>query len=390
MKTENKHYPDFKKMIVYIVNYKEQVCNDLAFLQYFFTGSTHAIKPQQHGNAKHKSQTYCKIKPSVIKKANNHSSNPTRSVASNVKDLGGVKKIQNPADVLNTEQLRDFKYRKDPKSAISTKGTDELSTLIDMAKNDMGHFVCEVKQFPEPLIVLATDQQLIDLERFCTDSNEYWPMSVDPTFKLGKFNVTPITFRNLTLSTNAYSYQSPIVMGPVLIHYSKTEPIYTTFFQTLLRLRPGISCLKAYGTDGEQALVNALHNVFPQAVSLRCFKHLETNAKLKIAELKLNKNENTFLEDIFHGKEALLHSDDEEAFDRRLDSLVSSWKILDPSEKFVKYIQSLESVMKYSMISSVRRQAGLGSPPILFYTNDCESNNFQLKHWLGFREKKPP
>jgi hypothetical protein len=105
---------------------------------------------------------------------------------------------------------------------------------------------------------------------------------VDPNcnvFKLGKFNVTPITFRNLTLSTHPEDSKLPIALGPLLIHFSKTEEVYMAFFQTLLRLRPGISCLKSYGTDGEKALFNALEKVFPQAFSLRCFKHIETNIK---------------------------------------------------------------------------------------------------------------
>ena len=83
-------------------------------------------------------------------------------------------------------------------------------------------------------------------------------MSVDPTFKLGKFNVTPISYRNLTLSTHHDRCNNPIAIGPMPIHFSKTEQIYSSFFQTLLRLRPGLSSLKAYGTDGETPLCKAL------------------------------------------------------------------------------------------------------------------------------------
>jgi hypothetical protein len=70
-------------------------------------------------------------------------------------------------------------------------------------------------------------------------------------------------------------------MGPLLVHFSKTEEIYTAFFQTLLRLRPALSFLKVYGTDGEIALCNALGKVFPEATSLRCFKHIDENFRAR-------------------------------------------------------------------------------------------------------------
>ena len=55
-----------------------------------------------------------------------------------------------------------------------------------MAQNQFGYFNREVKRYPEPFVVLATDQQLLDLERFCTDDAEYYPMTVDP--KSNTFN----------------------------------------------------------------------------------------------------------------------------------------------------------------------------------------------------------
>lgn len=55
-------------------------------------------------------------------------------------------------------------------------------------------FVCSVKAAPEPMCVLATNQQLVDMEQFCT-GHPSTVLSVDPTFNFGPFNVTlqPIT-----------------------------------------------------------------------------------------------------------------------------------------------------------------------------------------------------
>ena len=54
------------------------------------------------------------------------------------------------------------------------------------------------------MCVLATDQQLTDFECFCT-GNESSVLSVDPTYNLGLFYVTPTTFRNLTVETRQQS-----------------------------------------------------------------------------------------------------------------------------------------------------------------------------------------
>ena len=387
---KHRKYPDFRKSIVFIKNYRDQICSDLVYIQYSFTGSVHQIKANRHGNAKSDSiHSYCKIKPSVKEKAHKECTTK-KSVAANVEDVGGIEKVKNPADLANPKSLYNSKRSTSSVRTSSNDYDDELSCIIDMAQNSLGHYVREVKQFPEPFVVLATDKQLQDLERFTCEENEHCQMSVDPTFKLGRFNVTPTTYRVLTLSTSASQTKFPIALGPLLIHYSKTEEVYTAFLQSLLRLRPGLSCLKAYGTDGETALCNALEKTFPQAISLRCFKHFEGNIKSKLSDLKLKSHEQNFLHDIIYSSNSLLNSKSIADFDKLFASLKSSWSEYDTSSKFTKYIESHVPVMKSSMIASVRTRAGLGLPPQRFYTNDSESNNFQIKQWIGFREKKLP
>ena len=293
--------------------------------------------------------------------------------------------------MITTKQLHDMKYNQSKSTGKQPQTSeDEISDIIDMGQNEFKFIIREIKQFPEPFIVLATDEQLNDLERFSCDDAEFITMSVDPTFKIGKFNVTPISFRNLTLSIDCEHVSCPVVMGPLLVHFSKTEEIYTAFFQTLLRLRPSLSLLKAYGTDGETALCNALGKVFPEATSLRCFKHVESNIKMKISELRLSKNESRFLDDIFYGESALLESENGAQFDNLFMEIEKTWAVLDVSGKFTQYIKTLVPMMKTSMIAPVRTRAGLGFPPSRYYTNDSESNNFRLKHWLGFRETSIP
>ena len=65
------------------------------------------------------------------------------------------------------------------------------------------------------------------------------------------------------------------MIGPLLIHYTKTKKVYKAFFETLLGERPGLRLLHAYGTDGEMALIEALQESFPSALSLRTFRHFQ-------------------------------------------------------------------------------------------------------------------
>ena len=50
-------------------------------------------------------------------------------------------------------------------------------------------FVQDVVWAPEPMAVLATEQQLLDMERFCCDPYQFSIFSVDLTFNLGEFRV---------------------------------------------------------------------------------------------------------------------------------------------------------------------------------------------------------
>ena len=235
----HRKYPDCKKMIAYARNFRDQICSDLVFLQYFFTGEIHSIKRIKHGDAKKATHSYCQTKPSVLEKARRDiNSMAVRSVATNINDTGGVKHANNPADMITTKQLHDMKHNQSKSTCKQPHGSEnEISHVIDMGQNEFRFITREIKQFPEPFIVLGIDEQLKDLERFCCDDAEFVIMSVNPTFKISKFNIIPISFQSLTLSTNCECISCPVVMGPLLVHFSKTEEIYTAFSQTLQRLR---------------------------------------------------------------------------------------------------------------------------------------------------------
>ena len=120
-------------------------------------------------------------------------------------------------------------------------------------------YVKSVEAAPEPMCVLATEQQLVDLERFCTH-DPFGVVRIDPTFNLCPFYVTPITYQNLLVKTDKGTH--PIMLGLVLIHQIKKFCPFHYFTSTMIRLNPQLSRLRAFGTDGELQLIKALSIAF--------------------------------------------------------------------------------------------------------------------------------
>ena len=108
--------------------------------------------------------------------------------------------------------------------------------------------------YPKPAIVLACDQQLCDLDRFCCDPSEFSALTIDPTFSLGDFDVTPTAYHHLLLHSK-HTNKPPVCLGPIMVHYRKN---FQTFLHVLCFLygwpEQG---LRVFCTDSEKALINA-------------------------------------------------------------------------------------------------------------------------------------
>jgi len=139
-------------------------------------------------------------------------------------------------------------------------------------------FVREVTCAPEPMAVIPTDQQLLDLECFCTNPYNFCILRIDPTFNVGDFSVTATVYQHL-LVEDTPSHTSPTMPGPMLEHQRKLFRSYNYFLSTLVGLKPGLANVLAVGTEGEQNIVNTLAHKFNSAVHLRCFRHLQQNVE---------------------------------------------------------------------------------------------------------------
>ena len=332
---------------------------------------------------------------------------PKRVVSEISSSVGGVVCASDACELpRNEQQVSDLKRRqkKAGPGPSSVASCDELGVVMQKAYLEDSNqlFIREVKTLREPGIVVAVDRQLDDLVRFCTNVDEFGILTVDPTFNLGAFDVTVTTYRHLMLKCRR-TKNYPAFIGPVLIHFKKSFSTYHFFSSTLVGLRPKLSCLKSFGTDGEIALYQAFKHSFPSATHLLCTIHARRNIKSKIQEMGISESvQQVILGDIFgkqvgtHHLEGLIDAENDEEYDDGLCSLIGKWKALDtgkdgPVCSFTEWFLRYKSkAVKEGLLRSNRQRAGLGDPPSQFTTNASESMNALIKMKMDYKKHELP
>ena len=243
----------------------------VSFLQYKFkNGPEHNIDNPPHKNSK-STTPYKRTHPSTIQQIKEVAKDHRPSSAFELvdeemekEDHLGIGKLPR-----SRKQVSDIR-----KKLFATQSTDDLAVMMERCKyNEAGNpqFVRSVQAAPQPLCVLATDLQLKQLQFCCTDPEEFSVLCFgDPTFNLGAFYVTPVVFLHKAFISKRTG-NAPIFLGPTLIHQRMNTEAYSYFAYQLQILLPPLRYIKAVGTDGEAALVNAFENAFPNAVHVRCF-----------------------------------------------------------------------------------------------------------------------
>ena len=210
-----------------------------------------------HGNSKIKVPFYPTLpstKGMIEEEISSKCSGPKHTISVVSEKVGGITKASSACDLPRNEcqvsylKSRNFRHQQSGQDPLA----DQVFTIMQQAKVDdhTGKFVRDCRPCPEPAFVLARDQQLDDLVRFCTVPANFSLLTVNPIFNLGDFDVTPTAYRNLLLKTVRYGTH-PVMIGPTLVHYRKTFGTYLFFASSLIGLRPELRALQAFGTDGE-------------------------------------------------------------------------------------------------------------------------------------------
>ena len=381
----------------------------------------HTVLVRPHGNCK-ENKPYRRTMESTKKLLTTklESQSPKTAVNSVYESKGGILKAGSAGKLPRNRNQAYYLKQKLQQQEItdsiglglspkSTKGIhDMLYIVIEQCKKAeiSDRFVQDVVCAPEPMAVLATEQQLINMERFCCDPYQFSIFGVDPTFNLGEFSVTPTVFKNVILE-DTKTHSSPIVLGPLLVHYHKTFRTYNFFFSTLIGLRSSLKSVQAIGTDGEKALADALTENFPHAIHLRCFCHLQQNVESHLREKQFPSAViRQYVKDIFGWRdhdtvyEGLVDSVDAQSFNSQLQQLQNEW---DEREKlafsdrvehtpgfYTWFVANKSEDFCNHTLRGLREDVGLGSPPTPFFTNASESVNAVLKETVSYKKQQWP
>lgn len=210
------------------------------FMQYLFDGMEHPVQPSAHGNSKRKrSSPYVRTRESTVQKLQRESSVQTPKAAYHTvhKEKEDIMKAVSINDLPRNRAQAKYARREHTRVKSFDK-IDSLTILLEQCKRQQINrneqpFIREITGAPELRCVLGYDWQLDGLVTFCTDPDEMSVLGADPTFNLGRFNVTVTSYRNLKVVERVNSHH-PAMIGPILISQTKTFDAYNHFFNARL------------------------------------------------------------------------------------------------------------------------------------------------------------
>ena len=225
-------------------------------VQYYFKGPVIPVFVKPHGNSKSK-RPYFRTSDTAKKQgkvlASEHT--PSKAVALMTSQYGGEINIKGAGSVIRDEmQVKNFR-----RSLATPKDNNAFHAILlecKLAQGKAEAFIRDVKAAPEPMAVCYADWQLKDLERFCTNPLEFSVLTVDTTFNLGDFFVTPVCYEHLLLE-DIRSGKSPIIIGPVLVHQQMKFTSFNYLASTLIDGNKNLRYIQAFGTDGDNNLNEA-------------------------------------------------------------------------------------------------------------------------------------
>ena len=182
---------------------------------------------------------------------------------------------------------------------------------------------------PEPAIVLTTDRQLKDVARFCMSYFEFSPLIVDPTFCLGEFDVTLITYLSSLPPVKKVQFTNSVCRSML---YKKSFATYLFFASSVIGQCRQLVSVHVIGTDGEQALIGTFKHEFGYAQNLTCFFHVRRNVKDKLHQCLVPAQVSTSISlakkvgTVY--TEGLVDASDTIDFDKKTRVAVERWKTL--------------------------------------------------------------
>ena len=175
------------------------VQNCYGLMQYYFDGPEVEIKIKPHGNSKSASPFFRTSKSAKEHHKELAATNMPKEAVHQATLVQGSEIEAKGRSSLPRNRQQIANYRR-----VEKKRDDNVlySVMLEckLAQGTQEVFVRDVKAAPDPQCVLFFDWQIADMERFLTNSSEqHGILTIDPTYNLGQFYVTPTTYPHLML-----------------------------------------------------------------------------------------------------------------------------------------------------------------------------------------------
>ena len=144
-----------------------------------------------------------------------------------------------------------------------------------MEKGTSEEFIREMNLFLELSVFVASNQQLKDIERFCTKVSSFSILGIDPTYNIGNYYVTVTTYRHLSFETS--EGVNPVFLGPCLIHSVKEYNSYYRLPESMIKANQKCRNILVFDADAEKNVYQVFRNVLSNAYHLLCDIHMKKN-----------------------------------------------------------------------------------------------------------------
>ena len=219
------------------------------------------------------------------------------------------------------------------------------------------------------------------------------PVSVDPKFNHGAFEVTPLTYRHKLIKSKSKNvngrWTEALMIGPTIIHHKKTEDGFDIGMRTIARKTDLTSSEFGIITDGETALIKACRTNFPKSKDLRCTNHFKENCKDFLKSIGVcGELKQAPLMDFVFGTDGFIESENKDDLKERLQRaeplmVEIEEEILGEGFKedrtFHGFLTKREKKVLRKLIRDRRREGGMhldsSGIPERVYTNQSESCN---------------
>lgn len=196
---------------------------------------------------------------------------------------------------------------------------DAFYNIIDL-KAEVKEFITYYRLFPNVVVFGCNDALLTKLRAILGRKDlPNQMLTVDTTFKLGDFYCTVLIFVETEFE------EKPLIPVIYMLHERKLQDCHDVFFREVAKLIPELKNPEKifFVTDDETAIVNALKEHFPNVDAYRCWNHVISDCRRKLALINIGKRkqQQKYIDDIY----TLIRASSKEEYMELLLSMSVTW-----------------------------------------------------------------